>query len=252
MLFTIVVVLFCIVLTPVVLVTIPPLVDYPNHMARMHILADAGRSDYLRQYYEIHWDILPNMAMDLIIPLLARLVPLDIAGKIFIGMTMLQLAGGVMALHYALHRRWSWWPLLAVFFLYNSILLWGFLNYLFGLGMALWVFAGWVAFRRCPSWQTVPLFSFLAMLLFFCHLFAFGIYVVVLSGYEAGQWWAGRRSHCRIIDQRLDARYGQPHCPAHSSTALTYLSASRRGIPDVDCRPWSTATILFGSLFNKG
>ena len=43
---------------PVILVQIPPLVDYPNHMARMHILADAGRSPWLTQYYEIRWNIL--------------------------------------------------------------------------------------------------------------------------------------------------------------------------------------------------
>ena len=40
-------VLLGIALIPILLVEIPPLADYPNHMARMHILADAGRSPVL-------------------------------------------------------------------------------------------------------------------------------------------------------------------------------------------------------------
>jgi hypothetical protein len=118
--------LLCISLTPLVLVHIPPLVDYPNHMARMYILADGGRSAYLRQYYEIHWDILPNLAMDVLVPAIAVVVGIEAAGKVFIGLIMALLSSGVFALHYVLHRRWSWWPFLMFFFLFNNICFGGF------------------------------------------------------------------------------------------------------------------------------
>lgn len=193
-------ILLGVAMIPLVLVRIPPLVDYPNHMARMQILADDGRSHYLRQYYEIHWDILPNLAIDVLVPSLARLVGIEIAGKIFIGLTLGLLSGGVIALHYALHRHWSWWPLVGFLFLFNSILLWGFLNYLFGLGLAILFFAGWVALRHRPYHLTLPLFTGLAVLLFFSHLFAFGVYGLLLSGYELGQWWRHRSSPRRVIE----------------------------------------------------
>jgi hypothetical protein len=77
-------VLFCIALIPLTLVRVPPIVDYPNHMARMQILADEGRSEYLTRYYDIHWDILPNLALDVLIPRFARLVDIATAGKVFI------------------------------------------------------------------------------------------------------------------------------------------------------------------------
>ncbi len=99
------VILLGIALIPVILVQIPPLVDYPNHMARMHILADASRSPSLTQYYEIHWNILPNLAMDLVVPPLIRFMPIETAGKVFIGLIFALLVGGVMAFHAALHRR---------------------------------------------------------------------------------------------------------------------------------------------------
>jgi hypothetical protein len=75
-----------------------------------------------------------------------KFTPLGIetAGKLFIGMTMALLSGSVIALHYVLHRRWSWWPLLT-FFLVNSILFWRFLNYLFGVGSTILFFLAWIA-----------------------------------------------------------------------------------------------------------
>jgi hypothetical protein len=99
------------------------------------------------------------------------------------------LSGGTIVLHYSLHKRWSWWPLLCFFFMFNSILLWGFLNYLFGLGLALLLFAAWIANRHRSYRLTVPLFSACAALIFFSHLFAFGIYSLLLFGYEVSQWW---------------------------------------------------------------
>ncbi len=178
-----------IALVPVLLVEIPPLADYPNHMARMHILADAGRSPVLTQYYEIHWTILPNLAMDVVVPPLTRFVSLETAGKVFIGLTFALLAGGVMALHTALHKRWSPWPLLVFFFLYNSVFLWGFFNYLFGLGLVLCACSAWVMLRNRSALLVMSLFSVIATVLFFAHLFAFGVFAMVMLTYEIGQWW---------------------------------------------------------------
>jgi hypothetical protein len=184
---------------PILLVEIPPLADYPNHMARMHILADAGRSPVLTQYYEIHWNILPNLAMDVIVPPLAQFMPLETAGKVFIGLTLALLALGVMTLHAALHKRWSPWPLLAFFFLYNSVFLWGFLNYLFGLGLGLFACAAWVTLRDRSAAVLIPLFSVVATLLFFAHLFAFGVFATVVLAYEIGQWWRQERHDVRSL-----------------------------------------------------
>ncbi len=187
------------------------MVDYPNHMARMHILADGGHSPWLRQYYEIHWGILPNLSMDLVVPPLTRFMSLETAGKVFIGLTFALLAGGVMALHAALHRRWSPWPLLAFFFLYNSVFLWGFLNYLFGLGLALLTCGLWIVLRDRSATLIVPLFSLLAVVLFFAHLFAFGVFAMIVLAYEFAQWWTYRRAPVRTQDF-LSGKHFRPSC----------------------------------------
>ena len=185
-------------LIPIWTVQTPPLTDYPNHMARMHILVNAHQSPTLQQYYEVRWAVLPNLAMDIVIPTLAMVLPLEVAGKVFLSLIFLLLSMGVLALHRALHGEYSAWPVLSVFFLYNNVFRLGFLNYLFGVGLAFLVLAAWVVFRQ-RSWKVViPVFSLLSVLIFFSHLFALGFYGLTVLAYEFGQYRMRRRHRLPI------------------------------------------------------
>jgi hypothetical protein len=173
-------------ISPLFWVTIPALVDYPNHLARMWILAHDRDIPALAQNYVTDWRILPDLAMDLIVPPLAHLVGVEAAGRIFVALTMLGLVAGTATLHRALHGRVGLWPLCSVLFLYNAALYWGFLNCLFGTAIALLTFAGWIASRR---WRLAPrLLVFIAAtsLLFLLHLFAFCFYGLAVATYELG------------------------------------------------------------------
>jgi hypothetical protein len=178
---------FIVAAIPILAVETLPLLDYPNHLARMHILADHDRSAFLRQYYALDWRPIPNLAMDLIVPALARIVPLAAAGKLFILTIFLLIAGGVALLHRVLFGRWSAWSLLAFLLLYNRILLWGFVNFLFGVGLALVATALWIGVRERPAWLRLPLAALLATAIYFAHLFAFGAYAFVILGYEVAR-----------------------------------------------------------------
>jgi len=172
---------------PVLICDTLPLFDYPNHLARMHILADLTRSPDLQRFYAIQWRPVPNLAMDATVPALAHIMPLGWAGKAFVLTTLLLLAGGTAMLHRVLFSAWSAWPCLAFLLLYSRILLWGFLNYLFGLGLALCAVAGWAALRRRPPVLRLMVGAIAALALFFAHLLAFGLYGVLVMGYEAGE-----------------------------------------------------------------
>ncbi len=168
---------------PVLSVTVPPLLDYPNHLARMHILADDGRSAWLTQFYRVRWSPLPNLAMDLIVPPLARLLPLVVAGRVFLLLLLTAMAGGAAVLHRVLFGRWTAWPLGAFLLLYNRMLLWGFVNYLFGLALLPWALALWVALARRP-WLRLGASLPVALALFFAHIEAFGLYGLAICGIE--------------------------------------------------------------------
>ncbi|HEX6841361.1 MAG TPA: hypothetical protein VF113_07525 [Stellaceae bacterium] len=179
--------LFAAAAVPVLICDTLPLFDYPNHLARMHILADLARSPDLQRFYAIQWRAVPDLAMDAIVPALAHIMPLDWAGKAFVLLTLLLLAGGAAVLHRVLFGTWSAWPCLAFLLLYSRILLWGFLNYLFGLGLALCAVAGWIGLRQRPAALRFIVGVGAALALFFAHLLAFGLYGVLVMGYEAGE-----------------------------------------------------------------
>jgi hypothetical protein len=172
--------LLMLVAVPPFSTVLPPLVDYPNHLARMHLLAEGGNA-----FYAVRWAALPNLAEDLIVPPLARVLPLDTAGKLFLVMIFALMAGGAVCLNRCATGGWRLWPLLAFLLLYNRILLWGFLNYLFGIGVALVGEASWLALEARSWWLRVLASSLVALACFFSHIAAFGFYALVLLGVEA-------------------------------------------------------------------
>ncbi|HKT20747.1 MAG TPA: hypothetical protein VJR47_22030, partial [Stellaceae bacterium] len=146
-------------LSPLLWTRIPALVDYPNHLARMWILVHGQDIPALASNYIAHWRLLPDLAMDLIVPPLAHLIGVEQAGRVFIALTMLTLVAGTVALHRVLHGRVGLWPLASLLFIYNAVLYWGFLNCLFGMGVGLLLFAAWIATRSWPSALRLPLFA---------------------------------------------------------------------------------------------
>jgi len=49
---------------------LPPLSDYVNHLSRMHVIAALERDPLLAKFYQVNWQIVPNLAMDLIVPVI--------------------------------------------------------------------------------------------------------------------------------------------------------------------------------------
>ncbi|GIL41201.1 hypothetical protein [Roseiterribacter gracilis] len=177
-------------LVPLFVVESLPLHDYPSHLARMYVLLQAGHDEVLNRYYEIHWALMPNLAMDILVPPLARAIgSVELAGKLFVALTMLLLSSGTMFLHAAIHRRVSLWPLLSVVLLYNGILWFGFLNFLFSLGLFLWAFGIFVRTQDWPVMSRVPLCAILCVILFVAHLFGFALFLVAVAGWSFGRMW---------------------------------------------------------------
>lgn len=161
-----------------------PLNDYPNHLARMHVIAERDRSPALARHYEVAWQPLPNLAMDVLVPPLARIIGADTASWLFVALTLLLVASGAVALHAALCGSVAFAPLGAFLLLYNRELLWGFLSFVFGVGLALWIFAAWIWLRqRQGRWRT-PLFGALTLALYFAHVHAFCCFALLVGGYE--------------------------------------------------------------------
>lgn len=189
---------------PVLSVDIPPLADYANHLARMHVIAALDHNPHLAALYRIDWAPLPNLAMDAIVPPLIPLLGLYGAGKAFVLLTILLLTTGPVALQRALHGRADALSLSGFLFVFNGILLLGLVNYLFGAGLAMWGVAAAAALRRRPAWQQGLVSAAFVLILFFCHLFALGVYGLGLLALHVFRWLAedrrlGWRDHLAFV-----------------------------------------------------
>jgi hypothetical protein len=122
--------------------------------------------------------------MDVVVPLLAEIFPIYLAGKIFVLACVVVPVAGTACLHYVVHRRLSLVPLAAWLVSYNILLAFGFLNYLFSLGFALFLFAGWIATAGWPRWRRAALFAPAVLALYFGHAFACGAYCLAVAGFE--------------------------------------------------------------------
>jgi len=207
------VIAFAVLLTgsavPVLTIETLPLFDYPNHLARVHILANWHASSWLQEYYQINWSPLPNLAFDLVATPLAVLLNAEIAGKIFLILTFLLLTGGTALLNYAFSGRWSVHTLLSFLFVYDNNLLFGFVGYLFSLGAFLITFALWILLRDRSSSMRLTLFSAFATSLFFLHLYGLGLYALAVMSYEFSSWFADGRRIDRATMRQWSVTLGQ-------------------------------------------
>lgn len=169
---------FLVSLVPLTLVSMPPIADLPNHLARIHILRTAGADPVLNQYYVVAWGILPNLVMDWLLVALDW-IPLMAAGSFSVALTFLLILTGVLLLQHTLLGRLSVIALFAVLLLYNRMLLWGMVNYLMGVGVLLIAFALWVRMRDDAPTKRIVVSSLMALAVFFAisflwYLRAFG------------------------------------------------------------------------------
>src|SRR5882757_6422268 len=170
-------------LLPVLLTPIPAMVDYPNHLARMYILSQNGMPD-ANPHYEVAWALYPNLAMDLLVPQMARLAGVENATRLFLLLSQLLIVGGALVLERVVKGRVQLAGFAALMVLYCLPFTWGFVNFEFGLGVALWGIAAYVmvAERAWPTRLVVN--AVFATMLFAAHFFSLGIYGVTLGLYE--------------------------------------------------------------------
>jgi len=169
---------------PVIITPVPPLTDYPNHLARCYLLAFGDSDRVLGQMFSRQWQIIPNVAIDLILPRLMHVFSPLTAGRIMLVLCLLIPTTGAIALNYAYFKRRSLWQIATGFAAYNVLFLMGFMNFAIGIGVAMWGAAAWVRYRESHLWASVLFAAFLSPVLFFFHLFGLCFYALLICSYE--------------------------------------------------------------------
>ena len=190
--------LVIVLLAPFVLVDVPPVLDYPNHLARYFVLAHPD-DPVLSRMYETRWAILPNLGMDALGAALLRVTDLHVGGRILLAVSLLAPVLGAVMYHRAVFREWSWWPLASGLVAYNGAFFLGFMNFLLALGLALMAAAIWIALqRRNMRLVQVACGALSAAVLFFCHIFGVVFFAVLIGTHEASLLWGRYKSSALV------------------------------------------------------
>ena len=175
-------------LLPVLLVHIPAMVDYPNHLARMYLLSSSGTA-VANPFYRVAWGLYPDLAMDLVIPQIARLTGVETAARIFLLLSQVLILSGAMGIEWVVKGRVQLSGFAAVMFLYCLPFAWGFLNFEMALGVALVGIAAMFAIEERPWALRLAVHSLFVVVVFVCHFFALGLYGFVLGWHELWRAW---------------------------------------------------------------
>lgn len=171
-----------ILIAPLLVVDVPPLLDYPNHLARAFVLASLPADPILARFFTPHWSIIPNLAVDLLAPPLIHILPVHVVGRLLIAAAVLLPVPGAVAYNRALGGRW--WSLAAALVAYNSCLLNGFLNFAIALGLALLLAAAWLHWRERHPTRMIALAIIGAIALFACHLMGLIFFALLIGTIE--------------------------------------------------------------------
>lgn len=189
---------WAILAAPLWCVASPPMPDYPAHLASFYLIG-GGAS----HYYQVEWALLPNLAGEVIVPLLARLLPLAVATKIFLTITVGFWVLGPQAIQRALTGSFGLGGLIAAAFTYNATFMWGFFNYEFAAGLSLFVLAGWIATDGRRTTLQLVGFSVAFTLIYCSHLFALATLMLLIASYETATLWMDAELSAREMAKRF-------------------------------------------------
>ena len=173
----------------------PPLVDLPSHMGRYQIAL--GNSDLLARFYKFEWHLSGNLGADLLIVPLSGLLGPEEATKVVAMLIPPLLVSGLLAIGRSVDGRLSPTAAMVVPLVYTQPFLFGFLNYMLAVTLAIWALhlfrqlggAGRLGLRAVLM---VPL----GLLLFITHAAGWGI--LGLCAF-AGEWVRIRDAGCRPL-----------------------------------------------------
>lgn len=228
-------------LLPLAWTGFPPILDYPNHLARLFILAEAGRDPVLARMWQPHWAIIPDLGIDLVIPPLIRIIGPFAAGKLMLAGALLAPLFGALLFSRAAFKTRLYWPMTAGLMAYNIVFVLGFINYLLSVGAALAAAGCWLRLREQELFVRVIAGAASACALFFVHLFGVAFFGLLVCAAELGDLLARHRraqlTPCRV------AAAGALISLSFAGPLVLFLLGPRS--PHAVAYDWSLAAKLF-------
>lgn len=176
---------------PLFAVKYPPLVDYPDHLARGYVLHHLHDSQQVFSgWYAADWGPNPYLVVDFLLQILQYPFGIYMAGRLLLALCVLSLPLATWIFLRQASPGNEYLALWALVVAYNTNFLMGFLSFQLSMALCLIVVAAWLAYLRTPRLSVWLLLSLLVTILYFTHIGGFGVAGVVLIVYT---WFMRRR-----------------------------------------------------------
>ena len=175
---------------PVFSVAMPPLLDYPNHWARLWLLSGGIDRPPISGMYELVWsNSWSNIGIDLLGVSVGRLVGAPVLGPVLLLASAILPPLGAAMQNRAAFGGWHWWQAGFAVLALTTTFLAGFLNFQISLGFALLAGALEPALARRPAVSAFAVRAVLAGLILVSHPIPLIAYAALIAGFAYGPRW---------------------------------------------------------------
>jgi hypothetical protein len=175
------------VVVPVLLVRLPALWDYPNHLVRYWILLGQAEGTPVAAMYRPDWSLArTNIGADLLAVAIGRALSFEAVNPVLVSLAVLILPVGAIALNRAVFGGWHFWQVGIVVFTWNFILVAGLLSYQIALGIALLAATVDLGLQRMPVAARWLLRLGFAAVILTVHVFGLLFFLMLLVAIEIG------------------------------------------------------------------
>ncbi len=173
-------VLFAVNLT-LALFDTPPLIDWPNHLARHLLQCGAPGAENIARYYAYDFRIVPNLSSDILHTLPIACIDPELTQKVLIQVSSFGLVVATVLLHRAIWQVWSVWPLASALIAHHMAWAYGFENFILAAPFTILALALWFRLERHGPLITLAALWPVAVAIYVLHLYAFGFMMMAVG-----------------------------------------------------------------------
>lgn len=199
----IVLIILIILVFPITIVSVPPLLDFPIHLARSYITIQYDSNSMLREMFEIDWRPIPNLASDIVLLFLGKIFKIETAGRMLLSFCVVITVLSVIFLHRVNFGYWGWWPLLATIPAFHGALTAGFINYSIGIALIPSLLALSKMLDKHYAGYQIIANGFSAIILFFCHVISTGLFGMFLFGCSIWKILTEKKKNIKKIEMEM-------------------------------------------------
>lgn len=170
-------------LLPLWVVRFAPFADYPDWLYQAHIFREllTNSTSPLKENFSLALTPVPNIGSSLGIGLLSLILPLEIAGKLYLSLYLVGLPLSIIYLFRSVHGKPTSLELCGFAFVYSWFFFLGVSSFLLALPLVFWIIG--LVLRQGPTLHLKPAIwlTVLITALYFCHLLGYlmvGVFLV--------------------------------------------------------------------------